>query len=196
MDELELGPADAAMPEPAAEPAAPLADEPVDAAPAAEMPDAEPVPAAEAATGDLPPAAEAAAPDPAPAPAEPIGQEPEPVVPAAAQPEDPAAPTPDSGLASAGTADPEEQSTTEGTEATEGLASGGTPDLENIDPDEVGWSMVDVRLKRDLKVGDRAGYAGDLLAVVWLPEWVSLNWLVDAIRGDLARGAPAPADEE
>jgi len=55
---------------------------------------------------------------------------------------------------------------------------------ETVEPTES--AGVRVIARRDLKIGDRAIRRGALLGVVHLEDNVSLNYLVDAVRCDLA----------
>ncbi len=54
-----------------------------------------------------------------------------------------------------------------------------------------GHAAEAVVLRRAARVGDRQCEPGERLAVVHLADGVSLNYLVDAVRHDLARGEPA-----
>lgn len=65
-----------------------------------------------------------------------------------------------------------------------GLEAGETPP---------GHAAEVVVLRRAARVGDRHCEPGERLAVVHLANGVSLNYLVDAVRHDLARGEPSPA---
>ena len=53
-----------------------------------------------------------------------------------------------------------------------------------------------VVLRRPARVGDRQCEPGERLGVVILDSGVSLNFLVDAIRNDLAKGEAFSVDEE
>lgn len=53
-----------------------------------------------------------------------------------------------------------------------------------------------VVLRRPARVGDRQCEPGERLGVVMLAEGVSLNYLVDALRNDLAKGEPFSVDED
>ena len=72
--------------------------------------------------------------------------------------------------------------------------------FDRLDAGEVlvapmGYAAELVVMRRPARLGDRQLEPDDALGVVHLAEGVSLNYLVDAIRNDLAKGEPITEPE-